>query len=489
METVAETRWIALPLATGLRPHRLDLTAEPPEEMNPHMTKRIIDLGLCVALLLASCVPSVLGSERRQTPLVRAVQMTKSSVVNIHSEKTAASSESVFSNGRPRKVSGMGTGIVVDDRGYIVTNHHVVQGVDSLRVSLENGSMYTAEVISYDREHDLAIIKINCEQQLTVMPIGTSSDIMLGETVFAVGNAFGYEHSITSGIVSALSRNVEVNETQSYRNLIQTDASINPGNSGGPLLNLDGEVIGINVAIRAGAQRIGFAIPIDDARRIIARLLNIEELSNTTHGTIVRDIKSANECKLVIDDLVPNGPAQRAGLQSGDVIVRAGGKQVEDAVDFERSMLGRTAGDKIDVVVLRDGEQVSLELALSSVASESRNMLVSKSVERGDSLTARTWKELGMELAPITTAERQVVQPRYNGGLRVVKVNPRSPAAQNGVQAGDILVGLHIWETLNTDNIRYVLDHPQLSSFNPVKFYIVRRGKTLYGHMQVAVNR
>jgi len=216
---------------------------------------------------------------------------------------------------------------------------------------------------------------------------------------------------------------------------------------------------------------------------------NIEKLSNTTHGTIVRDFKSADERKLVIEDLVPDGPAQQAGLQSGDVIVRADGTEVADAADFERAMLGHTAGERVDVVVLRNGEQVSLELALESISEGQRHILVQDTVEKVDTLTARTWRELGLELAPITNVERQVVSPRYNGGMRVVKVNSKSPAAQNGVQAGDILVGLHIWETLNSDNIRYVLDHPQLGTFSPLKFYIVRRGKTLYGHINVAVNR
>ena len=142
------------------------------------------------------------------------------------------------------------------------------------------------------------------------MPLGTSSDLMLGETVIAVGNAYGYENTMTGGLVSALSRDVEVNEKQSYRNLIQTDASINPGNSGGPLINLDGEVIGINVAIRAGAQRIGFAIPIDDAREAIASLLNIEKLSHTWHGLKTTDVKSGQTRKLVTGATVPDSPGR-----------------------------------------------------------------------------------------------------------------------------------------------------------------------------------
>ncbi len=279
------------------------------------MTKRILTLGLLTAIAACSFAPLQAASESRKTPLVKAVAHISPAVVNIHSEKTSYNGESLFQSGRARKVSGMGTGIVVDERGYIVTNYHVVQGVDSLRATLSDGGTYSAQVISFDRIHDLAIIKVNPSSPLTVATYGVSGDIMLGETVFAVGNAFGYEHTVTKGIVSALSRDVEVNEKQSYKNLLQTDASINPGNSGGPLCNLDGEVIAINVAIRAGAQRIGFAIKIDDARRIIARLLSVEELNSIQHGVIARDIKASDRQELIVEGIEPSSPAMSAGLK------------------------------------------------------------------------------------------------------------------------------------------------------------------------------
>ncbi|MCA8989423.1 MAG: trypsin-like peptidase domain-containing protein, partial [Planctomycetaceae bacterium] len=257
------------------------------------MKNLLLAIVMSVAFASQSLAPcSKLSASQRETPLVRAVQRAQTAVVNIHTQKTATESTSVFGTTNRGKINGMGTGIVIDERGYLVTNNHVIAGVDSLEVSLLDGSRYSAHVVAFDREHDLAIVKIDGNPKLDVMTIGTSSDLMLGETVIAVGNAFGYVHTVTSGIISALSRDVEVNEEQQYKNLIQTDASINPGNSGGPLLNLDGEVIGINVAIRAGAQRIGFAIPIDDARELIARLMNIEVLDQKFHGLKTRDIKS-----------------------------------------------------------------------------------------------------------------------------------------------------------------------------------------------------
>ncbi|MCH7688870.1 MAG: trypsin-like peptidase domain-containing protein, partial [Planctomycetes bacterium] len=304
------------------------------------------------------------ASDLRETPLVRAVRRAKAAVINIHSQKTSYSGDTLFSGGKGRKINGMGTGIIIDERGYIATNSHVIDRVDSLRITLDDGSTYNAEVISYDRSQDLAIIKINPSKPLPVIPIGTSSDLMLGETVIAVGNAYGYEHTVTSGIISALSRDVEVNEKQSYKNLIQTDASINPGNSGGPLLNLNGEVVGINVAIRAGAQRIGFAIPIDDVRKVIAKLLSIEQLNQTYHGLLSKDVKSATEQKLVVETVVPGSPADAAGFKPGDVVVKAGLIDVLDGVDFERALLGRLAGDDVTVIVRRNKQIEKLTLTL-----------------------------------------------------------------------------------------------------------------------------
>ena len=303
------------------------------------MTIRRFSLGLCLLFAWASTSVMGLASDRRMTPIVRAIQRIKYSAVNIHTEKTTYG-DSLFASSKGRKVNGMGTGVVVDERGYIATNYHVVNGVDSMRCTLYDGSTYMAQVVSFDSEKDIALIKIHASRPLKVMPLGTSSDLMLGETVLALGNAYGYEHSVTAGIVSSLSRDVEVNEKQSYENLIQTDASINPGNSGGPLVNLDGEVIGINVAIRAGAQRIGFAIPIDDARRIIAKLLSIEQIDGTWHGVVAEDVKSADKQELRIRRIQPDSPAGTAGLSPGDVIVKAGSLDITDGVDWELRPVG-----------------------------------------------------------------------------------------------------------------------------------------------------
>ena len=220
-------------------------------------------------------------SPDRLTPIVRAVRDASPAVVNIQGQKSIA--EKVNSNSNAtRQVNGMGTGVVIDPRGYVLTNYHVVNGVRRINVTLHTGQTYVAKVVARDTETDLAIIHIRTPGPLPVINLGTSQDLMAGETVIAVGNAFGYENTVTVGVISALHRNVQVNETQQYLDLVQTDASINPGNSGGPLLNIDGEMIGVNVAVRAGAQGIGFAIPIDKALDVATQLLSIENLDNST---------------------------------------------------------------------------------------------------------------------------------------------------------------------------------------------------------------
>ena len=451
------------------------------------MIKRIVDTGLCAVLILACISACCLATKARETPVVRAIKRARTSVVNIHSEKTALDASALFANGKGRKVNGMGTGIVVDERGYIVTNYHVVAGVDALHVTLYDGSTYDAQIVSYDRKHDLAIIKVNATKPLDVLPLGTSSDLMLGETVIAVGNAYGYKDTVTGGLVSALSRDVEVNEKQSYKNLIQTDASINPGNSGGPLINLDGEVVGVNVAIRAGAQRIGFAIPIDDARKTIAELLSIKQLDNTYHGLVGTDFKKGAERMLIVKSTQPESPAEAAGLKAGDVILKAGSVNVVDGADFERACLGRSAGDEIPIIVRRQDASKTLTLKLSE--HQKRPSSPSESVARKtivDAAREKSWRLFGVRLSKVGDSGRLLLGARYRGGMRVTRVRPQSPAALNGIRKGDILVGLHVWETVNYENIQYVVEHPQLKSFNPLKFYILRGDETLFGHLQLA---
>ena len=475
------------------------------------MSKLVIRSILLVAALWTSTTqPCCLkAGDARDTPLVRAVQLSRKSVVNIHTERMSAEEkDSKFFSSKSRKVTGMGTGLVIDERGYIVTNYHVIQDVDVITVTMEGGSSYEGHPVSYDRKHDLAIIRITATEQLTVMNIGTSSDLMLAETVYAVGNAFGYEGTVTQGIVSQLHRDVEVDETQSYENLIQTDASINPGNSGGPLINLNGEVIGINVAIRSGAQRIGFAIPIDDARLTIARLMSVERLNGIPHGLGTKDIKSAEEKKLVVEQVAAESAADLCGIRIGDVIRSIRGITVLDGTDLERSLLDLPRGKVVDVIVVRDGRDQTLQLTVgvgkppgipvAAISQQSDvniaagpkttevpriNMNVVSEAEAG--VMNRAWDLLGLRLEKLNEADRMEIASkaypgarkpvRYNGGLRVVSVRSGSVASRF-VNEGDILLGLDGFETLGPTNISYILRDARISNSAPMKCQILRKG-------------
>jgi serine protease Do len=468
------------------------------------MMLRTRSAGLCVLLMLAVCggqvrsedaTAAVSVSSARMTPIVKAVERATRSCVNIHSEKRAKTADVLFSAGKDKKISGMGTGIIVDERGYIVTNYHVVREVESLRVTLHDGSAFDAKIISFDSREDLAIIKIESTQPLPVMPFGTSSDLMLAEDVLAIGNAFGYEHTVTRGIVSHLNRDVEVDEEQSYHNLIQIDAAINPGNSGGPLLNGDGDVIGINVAIRAGAQRIGFAIPIDDARIVISRLLSIEQLNSNYHGIELSDYKHGTDRKLLVRTARNGSPGESAGLRPGDVIRKAGTTLVVDAADLERTLLGRQAGEVIDLQVERAGVNENLKLTIAALSADRRNpvrrtlpdvVAAKPETTPEDPLSDRIWTVVGLRVSKVPAGDKLLEGQPYHGGLVVTAVRPDSVAARNGLQNGDVLVGLHLWETVSPENVTYILNHPQFTTFNPLKFYILRNHETLYGHFELA---
>ena len=453
---------------------------------------------LCLLVLLTATIacanesqaPPDLADDPRMTDAVRAVRRAAPSVVNIHSVKISYDDATVFGSREGRKVNGMGTGIVIDPRGYIVTNHHVVADVESMRCTLMDGSTYDGTTIAVDPERDLAIVKIEPTRSLPVMPLGTSSDLMLCETVIAVGNAFGYEHTVTKGIISALHRDVEVNETQAYENLIQTDASINPGNSGGPLLNMRGEVIGINVAIRAGAQRIGFAIPIDDARIAIADLMDVERLSHTTHGLLTKDVKTGDEQELIVRGCEESSPAMAAGFQEGDVITGVAGREITDRVDLERFLLDREVGENVEVTVQRDGQEQMLTLSLAAADIDPTRMVAETTKREEPTGTGQdaAWRILGLKLK--AASDDAVTGTNYAGGLEVLSVREGSPAAMTGIQSGDVLVGLHDWATVKMGDVDWVLKHPDLSSFSPLRFYVLgNRGKgqkTLSGRLTLA---
>jgi len=418
-------------------------------------------------------VSRVSASELRRTATVRAVERVRDSVVNIHGEKTLTPADEEFNPFQSdRRVSGMGTGVVIDERGYAVTNYHVVEDVEEIEVTTAAGTTLMAKLVAQDPLSDLAVIKINAESPLPIVRLGTSRDLMPGEPVIAVGNAYGYEHTVTRGIISALHRTVQVGDTQKYEDLIQTDASINPGNSGGPLLNIDGEMIGINVAVRVGAQGIGFAIPVNNAMAVVAKLLSTRRLGKNWHGIVAHDGPRG----VLVETTDDNSPASKSGVRPCDRVVSVAGHEVDHAVDIERALLDRQPGEEIAMVVRRDETRVPLELVLAAVP-RSKHAAVDP-----------IWKVLGLKLEPVPAKVFERYRSRYHGGLAVLAVRPKSPASRQGIRRGDVLVGMHIWETVSMDNVQYILNRPDFARLDPLKFYILRGNETLYGHLPVSAS-
>ena len=410
----------------------------------------------------------------RRSAVVRAVQKALPSVVNIKGRKTIRTDDADPEHGDPfRKVNGMGTGVIIDARGYILTNYHVVENVERIQVTLADRRSYVGRLIARDPVSDLAVIKIDAESPLPAIDIGVSSDLMLGEEVIAIGNAFGYEHTVTRGIISALHREVQVSVTQTYDDLIQTDASINPGNSGGPLLNIDGQMVGINVAVRVGAQGIGFAMPVDEAMEIAARLLCVERIEGLAHGVVGKTEAVGTERCFVVTRIRENSAAAKCGLRRDDVIMAVDQLPIHRALDFERALLGRKGGQPVELAVQRNGQLLTLELVLAGGS------------QLADDFDRRTWSVLGMKLVPMAPEESRALRVRYRGGMRVVAVRPGGPAARQGIRTGDVLVGMHVWETISKDNVLYILNHRDFERFQPLKFFILRGTETLYGHMRI----
>ena len=325
----------------------------------------------------------------------------------------------------PRRLerTSVGTGFVIHPEGYIVTNAHVVARSTDRRVTFADGREYDATVVASDRENDVAILKIEPPRPLPTLVFGRSDDLMIGETVIAIGNPLGYQHTVTAGVVSAVNRDLVFDRDLVMSGLIQTDASINPGNSGGPLLNVLGELIGVNTAIRGDAQNIGFAIPVDQLRRLLPELLDVERRYRIDSG-----LRLIAAVEPRVDTVKSGSAAERAGIEPGDVLRMVNGKSVDEAVDFHIALIGREPGDELRLELVRGGRPYRTSLRLNDRPRPDVPSLVRQ--------------RLGVEVRPLPADLAENLGLSGGGGFVVVAIDPESPARRIGMRSRDVLVAL-----------------------------------------------
>ena len=342
-----------------------------------------------------------------------------------------------FGNGPQRefKQRSLGSGFIIDPDGHIVTNNHVVENANEIEIKLNNGKSYAADIVGRDPSTDLALLKIEAKHQLPVAALGNSDDLKVGEWVVAIGSPFGLEHTVTDGIVSAKGR---VIGSGPYDDFIQTDASINPGNSGGPLINMKGQVVGINTAIVAGGTGIGFAVPVNDAKGVIEQLKTKGEVTRGWLGVAIQDVSQevADYYRLkskkgaMVAEVFEGDPADLAGIKSGDIIVSVNGKKIESSRDLTGLIAAIPVGGVAKIKVLRDGKPKKFKV---NVAKRKDTQV---SARRHP---AESEDELGIRVSNITPDMARRFKLSDKQGIAVVGVEPGSAGAQADVQVGDVI--------------------------------------------------
>jgi serine protease Do len=397
----------------------------------------------------------------RRTPAVRAVEKVGPSVVSITTEELASSRSpfgSFFGNDptferffrdffephapQQRRRANLGSGVLIDERGHVLTNAHVVARASRVQVVLADGRELDASIVGADPNNDVAVLHVESEERLPWTPPGDSDDVLVGEPVIAIGNPFGLSNTVTTGVISAVDRSVRTGN-RVYHGFLQTDASINPGNSGGPLLNAEGQLIGVNTAIYQGAEGIGFAIPIAVAHRVVQELIEHGEVMPVWLGLQFQDLDERLRRAMglpprtrgaLVTQVRDGGPAARGGVERGDVITHVDGHGVESARAFYERLALTTQGQALSLGLLRDAEPRSARV----VAEEIPDSLV-------DELASQL---LGVELKPL---------PR--GGFSVSRVRPGSGSEQIGLRAGDVILRINGLPLVDRDALeRSVLD-------------------------------
>ena len=335
-----------------------------------------------------------------------------------------------------RREHSLGSGFIINKDGFIVTNDHVVRDAETIQVKLSNENVYVGKVIGSDPKTDIAVIKINAKEPLPAAVFGDSNKLQVGQWAVAIGNPFGLDRTVTVGVVSATGRSNMGIET--YEDFIQTDASINPGNSGGPLLNIYGEVIGINTAIVASGQGIGFAIPVNMAKQVVTQLINKGNVSRgwlgvsiqTVNDDMARSFGLSKSYGALVNEVVAGGPAAKAGIKQGDVITGFDGQTVKDVRQLQRLVGETPVGKRVQIELTREGKQLSL--FVTTTPAENAPSLAQTPSERETGSLGLSVGELGGEM-----------RARGMTGVVVSDLEPGGVAEESGIQRGDVIVSVN----------------------------------------------
>jgi serine protease Do len=399
---------------------------------------------------------AVLGEPGQHSRFAVLAQEIAPGVVNVNTSKTVKQQQipgfpfgDLFGNAPPGgqgspgqrsfTVPSLGTGFVISSDGLIVTNNHVVEDVEKIEIVFSDGTRAPAEVVGQDPKTDIALVRAKGKRSYTALPLGDSDAMLPGDWVMAVGSPFGLDHTVTAGIVSATGRDIGQGP---YDDFIQTDAAINPGNSGGPLLNLAGEVIGINTAINPEANTIGFAVPINMAKEILPQLEKTGHVVRGWLGVAVQLItpELADAMKLesqegaLVSQVTPGSPAADAGLERGDVIVRFGSQDIHRMRELPRLVASTPPGTKVDVVIMRNGKRETKRIKIAELAEEKASQATPQVEDEHGSTS------FGFDIADVPAELRERLGLGKDEGALITRVYPGGPAENAGLRPGDVIV-------------------------------------------------
>ncbi len=463
--------------------------------MMRQIVRRSLKAMLFFSVLTLTCLlvnGDAFAKEEQNLSFVEIARSVKPSVVNIYTvskdnseeyekyhndEKNRNFFRDFFDKYRNKDSRGskknLGSGVIIDKNGYILTNNHIVEGSTLINVSLASGEEYEARLIGKDIKTDLALIKINSNRELPAAKLGNSEKLEVGEWVMAIGNPYGLEETVTVGIVSAKGRVVGAGP---YDNFIQTDSPINPGNSGGPLVNTRAEVVGINTLIFKGVQNLGFAIPVNLAREIFTQLKKSGKVVRGWLGVYIQKVvpemleffQLKEPRGALVSEVTPEGPADKAGIETGDVIMNFDGVEIGDANDLPLIVARRPVGKKVKVNVLRDGKIIDIPVVLGEL-NEDEITKIGEKKSAGILL-------FGMRVEYLDEREARNRKIGETSGVYVVDVNSSGQAFDKGVKKGDIILEVN---RIAVDNIEELKEAVKKNE-RGVALILLKRGKNTF---------